>query len=97
MDKDKTAAASFLVMIFVFSFLSHLLYVKGYAFALNAKKLELQERLLTGPFDDQIDCEVLSKTHCVYMVCDIPEGKTAEEICGLEYQKGWYPVFENSK
>ena len=87
MDKDKLAATFFLVMIFAFSFLSHILYVKGYAFALNAKKLELQERLLTGPFEDQIDCEVLSKTHCAYMVCDVPEGKTVEEVCGTDYQK----------
>jgi hypothetical protein len=96
MDKDKAAAITFLVVAFLGSFVSHLLYVKGYAFAIGAKHLEIQGKLLTGPFSDQIECEHVSHTHCEFRVCGVPIEKSQNEPeCHDDDKKGWFPVKEH--
>ena len=95
MDRDRTAVTAFLAFIFLLSFFSHLLYVKGYAFALGAQHLELETRLSDKPFADQIECELTTNAYCEYFKCDAAEeGSAAAEQCGHNRKSGWYPTAE---
>lgn len=37
-------------------------------------------------------CEKETQKSCSFAMCDyVPEGKTFEEVCGKDFQKGWRP------
>jgi hypothetical protein len=88
MDRDILAATSFMVLVFLASLTSHVLYVKGYAFKIGASHMAAEERALKGPYEDQMNCEHASGTYCEYMSCEDMHGQD----CPEDSQQGWYPV-----
>jgi len=48
---------------------------------------DLSERKV---YTSQKECERQTGKICDFQMCDyVPEGKTIEEVCGKNFQKGW--------
>lgn len=46
----------------------------------------------------QEECEKATSLSCGFLQCDyVPKGKTFEEVCGEEFQKGWVPNAEKKE
>lgn len=90
-----TKANAFVAIVFAISFGLSISEVVQWANGLSDRNQQLfiawQQRSKSR-YKSQTECQQATQAICNYETCDyVPVGKTIEEVCGVNFEKGWKP------